>query len=84
MSRSPFGWSLPPGCSHRDIERAMGGDARDPSDLEESIWDLIEKAGLPIEVNEKVAEIFDQYYASLMPPEDIDPGNDGPLEGEFE
>jgi hypothetical protein len=21
-----FGWSLPPGCSHRDIERAAGGD----------------------------------------------------------
>jgi len=26
VSRSPFGWDLPPGCSHADIERAMGGD----------------------------------------------------------
>jgi hypothetical protein len=22
-----FGWSLPPGVSHRDIDRAFGGDA---------------------------------------------------------
>ena len=26
MSRSIFGWDLPPGCSMRDIERAAGGD----------------------------------------------------------
>jgi hypothetical protein len=25
-SRHPFGWDLPPGCSMRDIDRAMGGD----------------------------------------------------------
>jgi hypothetical protein len=81
---SIFGWDLPPGCSHRDIERAMGGDERDPTDLEESIWGLIEEAGLPIEVNEKVAAILDDYYGGLAPPEDIDPGTDGPLEGEFE
>lgn len=23
--RNPFGWDLPPGCSHADIDRAMGG-----------------------------------------------------------
>lgn len=71
MPRSIFGWDLPPGCSHRDVERAMGGDARDPSDLEETIWDLVEKAGLPIEVNEAVAKVFDDYFASLMPPEPL-------------
>ena len=26
MSRSVFGWDLPPGCTMRDIERAAGGD----------------------------------------------------------
>lgn len=26
MSRSPFGWDLPPGCTDADIDRAMGGD----------------------------------------------------------
>lgn len=25
-SRHPFGWDLPPGCSQRDIDNAMGGD----------------------------------------------------------
>jgi hypothetical protein len=69
MSRSIFGWDLPPGCSHRDIERAMGGDAREPSPLEENIWEAIEEAGLPVEVNEKVADVLDQYYASLSPPD---------------
>lgn len=26
MSRNPFGWELPPGVSHSDIDRAVGGD----------------------------------------------------------
>ena len=26
MSRSIFGWDLPPGCSSKDIEDAMGGN----------------------------------------------------------
>ena len=25
MSRSPFGWDLPPGCTNADIDRAAGG-----------------------------------------------------------
>lgn len=24
MSRNPFGWDLPPGCTNADIDRAMG------------------------------------------------------------
>ena len=65
---SIFGWDLPPGCSHRDIDRAMGGDAREPTDLEEKIWELIEEAGLPIDLNEKVAQIFDDHYIALAQP----------------
>lgn len=25
-ARNPFGWDLPPGCSQRDIDKAMGED----------------------------------------------------------
>jgi len=28
-SNHPFGWDLPPGCSHADIDRAMGGDCEE-------------------------------------------------------
>jgi hypothetical protein len=31
-----FGWSLPPGCSHRDIEEAMGGNGE-----AEAFWDMV-------------------------------------------
>ena len=27
MSRSVFGWDLPPGCTNADIDRAAGGDS---------------------------------------------------------
>jgi DnaJ-class molecular chaperone len=30
MSRNNFGWDLPPGCSHRDIDEAFG----DPETIE--------------------------------------------------
>jgi hypothetical protein len=26
MSRSPFGWDLPPGCAHKMIDDACGAD----------------------------------------------------------
>jgi hypothetical protein len=42
MSRHLFGWSLPPGCSHQDIERAMGGDAREPVAFEDQLYDTLE------------------------------------------
>jgi hypothetical protein len=62
----------------------MGGDERAITAVEEDVWSIIENAKLPIEVNEAVAKVLDDYYSSLSPPEDIDPGNDGPLPGEFE
>lgn len=42
MSRSPFGWDLPPGCSHADLERAMGGDAREPTVFEDELLDVLQ------------------------------------------
>jgi hypothetical protein len=45
MTHSIFGWSLPPGCSHRDIEEAMGGNAELEA-LEESIFERPELAGV--------------------------------------
>jgi hypothetical protein len=38
LARSPFGWDLPPGCTHKQIEEAMGDDrpceccGNDPAD----------------------------------------------------
>jgi hypothetical protein len=45
MPHSIFGWSLPPGCSHRDIEEAMGGNAELEA-LEELIFERPELATL--------------------------------------
>ena len=37
MSSKVFGWDLPPGCTHADIERHFGG----PDDGEDSDWDSL-------------------------------------------
>lgn len=79
MSRGIFGWDLPPGCSHRQIEDGMGGDQRDLTVLEEAVQELLEKEGLPVEVIDAVAKVLDDHY-SQREPEEIDPGNDGPLD----
>ena len=34
MTTPNFGWNLPPGCSQRDIDRAMGADEPEPIDCE--------------------------------------------------
>jgi hypothetical protein len=54
-----FGWSLPPGCSASDIERAMGG--RDPTSLEEDVLEQLEKHQVPTEVCDKIMHLLDQY-----------------------
>lgn len=40
MTARIFGWSLPPGCSHADIERACGGE--DPSPESDRVLDLLQ------------------------------------------
>ena len=56
--RSMFGGNsnLPPGCTVGDIERAFGGG--DPFPEEEEALLLLEDAGVPTEVNDKIAEII--------------------------
>jgi hypothetical protein len=43
MSRL-FGWDLPPGCSHQDIERAMGGDEREPTVFEDNLYEVLDSS----------------------------------------
>lgn len=80
MSRRLMGWDLPPGCSHRDLDRAMGGDERALTVIEEAVQELLEKEGLPVKVIDAVAKVLDEYYSQLPGPEEIDPGDDRPLD----
>lgn len=77
MPRSIFGWDLPPGCSHNDIERAMGG--REPTPLEEDVLEQLEKYKVPTEVNDRIMQILDEYLISIQ--ESVD---NGPLFDEFD
>lgn len=73
MSRSMFGWDLPPGCSMRDIEAQMG---RDPTQLEDDVLEQLEKHNVPTDINDRIMQILDEYQISLEPqstdgPEDL-------------
>jgi hypothetical protein len=57
MGRSVFGWSLPPGCTNRHIEEAMGGNAELEAFYDE-VFDLPELASLTDEQKNRVAEHF--------------------------
>ena len=46
-----FGWSLPPGCSHRDIENAMTGP--DPTPESEQVLEMLGKS------NDAIADFVD-------------------------
>lgn len=57
MGRSVFGWSLPPGCTNRHIEEAMGGNAELEAFYDE-VFELPELQGLTDEQKVRVAEHF--------------------------
>lgn len=56
-----FGWSLPPGCSVADVERAMGADARDPTVFEDEMVDILQPLDSTKrdEIELKVMELVD-------------------------
>jgi hypothetical protein len=57
MGRSVFGWSLPPGCTNRHIEEAMGGNAELEA-FHDEVFELPELASLTDEQKNRVAEHF--------------------------
>lgn len=61
MSRSIFGWDLPPGCSIGDIERHFGGG--DPSPESEKVYELLENAECDQDLIDKVCDIVDGLAA---------------------
>ncbi len=54
-----FGWDLPPGCTMQDIENAYG--CRDCSPLTENILGLLEDAGCPEEINDKIIRLIEGW-----------------------
>ncbi len=53
MSRSIFGWDLPPGCSARDIDNAMGIDEENAPETEQMLTLWLEAAQLRTTPNAK-------------------------------
>ena len=45
MTRNPFGWDLPPGCTQRHIDEAFGGNDG-VTQLQDDILKLLEKADI--------------------------------------
>lgn len=81
--RSLFGWSLPPGCSNRDIENAYGG--RDPTEEEDQILDILERNNVPTDQCDAVMLLVDQIYRGfarekedVAPEDDIEPTGEWP------
>jgi len=71
MSRSIFGWDLPPGCSMRDIDAQAG---RDPTPLEDDVLEQLEKHGVPTALSDKIMAMLDEYQQEIAaePPDDRD------------
>jgi hypothetical protein len=51
---SKFGWSYPPGCSGGPYD-----DATDPSDLQETVLELLEAAGIETATNDKIMALIE-------------------------
>lgn len=56
MGHSVFGWSYPPGCSGPP-------EPPEPSELVDTIWKLLEEAGLPEETNAQIAKLIEVWEA---------------------
>lgn len=65
MTRSIFGWDLPPGCSIRDIEEAFGGE--DPSPESEKVYELTDKLrSTPAEVSQDEIDALAKMVDDLV------------------
>ena len=70
MSRSTFGWDLPPGCTNRHIEEAFGCDM--VSDLQDAVLALLEKAKLPQATCDAVIEMIREAELEMLEPDPDD------------
>lgn len=64
MTRSIFGWDLPPGCTHKMIEDAITGP--EPYPEEDQILEILEAAGVPSDVNDKVLAVVRKLCEDLI------------------
>lgn len=60
-----FGWDLPPGCTHADIDRHFG--AGEMSHEAEEVYVLLEDAGVEQSIIDKVCETIDLLAAKECP-----------------
>lgn len=67
MSRSVFGWDLPPGCSQRMIDDAFGGP--DPTELQENVLTLLEKAKIPQNICDAIIELIADAEMNMHEPD---------------
>jgi hypothetical protein len=80
MSRNVFGWDLPPGCTHKMIDEAFGGP--DPSELQQNVLGLLEKARLPQTVCDAIMEMIADAEQDMREP-DPDDQRDQRLEDRY-
>jgi hypothetical protein len=58
MARSPFGWSLPPGCTQRQIDEAFGDEG--VTKLQDDIFELLERADIAERFIDGIMELIRQ------------------------
>lgn len=67
MTRNLFGWSYPPGVTQRDIDAATGADARDPTEEEDAILDILDTSNLSPEAKDTIMKLIDDLIVRLSP-----------------
>jgi len=67
MSRSPFGWSYPPGVTQRKIDEQAGTD---PSPLEDAILEVLEKSCVPTPLCNAILKIIQDWEWSCQEQEE--------------
>ena len=68
MSRSVFGWDLPPGCTQRHIDEAFGGGP-DPTELQENVLALLEKGKMPQATCDAIMEMIQEAELAAAEPD---------------
>jgi type III secretion system FlhB-like substrate exporter len=57
-----FGWSYPPGCSGTPFDRDDG-----ISELQDKVLELLEEAGIPINVNDQIIKLISDAEIAAAP-----------------
>ena len=65
------GWNLPPGCTNRMVDEAYGV-SRDPSELADAVYALLDKAGMPHKTMMVIMEEIAEWEDDMRGPDPDD------------